>query len=298
MQISQIAALLEPFLAPNGSEHETGRSASPDFREEKDGIAPQDRARIRGPERALLRRDGVPGGADLGVELAPAQLEQISTYIDLLLRWNARVNLTAIRNPEEIVTRHFGESLFLGRHLFPGDLPHLKTQENPAGSPLVAPSSNRIRVLDIGSGAGFPALPLKIWAPAVHLTLIESNHKKAAFLREVIRALTLMNVDVIADRAETILQRPSYHSGPSEESALLSPFDVVTFRAVENFDRTLRLAVRFLATNGRLAVLVGTAQLSKLGGLDQVQWRSIIVPESHSRTLALGRITNRRGPQS
>src|SRR5271170_1741104 len=137
--------------------------------------------------------------------LAESQLNQISTYIDLLLKWNAQINLTAIRNPEEIVTRHFGESLFLARHLFP------KTRRHPdpelvegEGPP---PSSNLpdlYRILDIGSGAGFPAIPLKIWAPSIRLTLIESNHKKAAFLREVARTLTLTEVNVIAERAETV----------------------------------------------------------------------------------------------
>src|ERR1039457_5516365 len=110
----------------------------------------------------------------LNRELTPAQLDQISTYIDLLQRWNARINLTAIRNEEEIVTRHFGESLFLARHLF------------PSTSPPRHPESS---VLDIGSGAGFPGVPIKIWAPGIHLTLFESNHKKTVFLREVARAL-------------------------------------------------------------------------------------------------------------
>src|SRR5208283_62160 len=124
----------------------------------------------------------------LDAALSPAQLDQVSTYIDLLLRWNARINLTAIRDPEQIVPRHFGESLFLARHLFPAHASEPGTQA---------------RVIDLGSGAGFPALPLKIWAPEVHLKLIEANHKKAAFLREVVRSLRLTGVDVIAERAET-----------------------------------------------------------------------------------------------
>src|SRR3954463_1578753 len=82
------------------------------------------------------------------------RLSQISTYIDLLIRWNARVNLTAIRDPEEIVTRHFGESLFLARHLLP-DPANFVTQVSPMASKDCA-------ALDIGSGAGFPGIPLKI----------------------------------------------------------------------------------------------------------------------------------------
>src|ERR1700688_469421 len=119
--------------------------------------------------------------------LTANDLSNISIYIDLLLRWNARINLTAIRQPEEIVQRHFGESLFAARHLFP---------QSPAG-----PGSAR-SVIDVGSGAGFPGLPIKIWASDIHLTLIESNQKKSTFLREVVRTLTLMNINVFAKRAE------------------------------------------------------------------------------------------------
>ena len=91
--------------------------------------------------------------------LSANQLQSISTYIDLLIRWNTRVNLTAVRQPEDIVTRHFGESLFAARHLFP----------SPTQRTAVA------RVVDVGSGAGFPGLPIKIFAPQIRLTLIESN---------------------------------------------------------------------------------------------------------------------------
>src|SRR5450755_2213230 len=122
--------------------------------------------------------------------LSSAHLDQISTYIDLLLRWNARINLTAVRDPDHIVTRHFGESFFLARHLFPE---HVGTAA--PGCPAEQGSAT-VRAIDIGSGAGFPALPLKIWSPAIHLTLVESNHKKAAFLREVVRELRLTDINV------------------------------------------------------------------------------------------------------
>jgi 16S rRNA (guanine527-N7)-methyltransferase len=189
--------------------------------------------------------------------LPEASLQQISTYIDLLLRWNARINLTAVRDPEEIVTRHFGESLFLARHLFPE-------------------ASARSSVLDIGSGAGFPGLPLKIWAPAISLTLVESNHKKATFLREVIRALTLTDVNVITARAETLIStRP--------------PADIVTVRAVEHFDTILPIAARLLKPSGRLAAMISSAQLPSLSVLTpHLQWSSPIpIPQSQSRVLSI-----------
>jgi len=185
-------------------------------------------------------------------------LEQISTYIDLLLRWNAKVNLTAVRDEDHIVTRHFGESLFLARHLFP-DTPR------------------KAHAVDIGSGAGFPALPLKLWAPAIHLTLIESNQKKVAFLREVIRALTLTNIDVKGCRAEDLAADPAFPRA-----------DIVTFRAVEHFESILPIAERLLARSGRLALLIGSSQLPVLNSI-QVQWQPPIpIPDSTSRVLSIG----------
>src|SRR5216683_7989246 len=249
--------------------------------------------------------------------LPESLLDQISTYIDLLLRWNARINLTAIRHPEEIVTRHFGESFFLASHLFPSNAPSVapapspanpNTAQLPATSQLSNPChpersqakseaigsakskacpelaegdpypSTAPRVLDIGSGAGFPALPLKLWAPHIHLTLIESNHKKAAFLREVARALTLTNINVLTDRAETLATRPGF---PRAE--------VVTLRAVEHFETILPQAVTFLAQNATLALLISAAQVPRLTTRTTLKWHPPIpVPQSHTRVLSIG----------
>jgi len=233
---------------------------------------------------------------------SPAQLDQISTYIDLLVRWNSRVNLTAIRVPEEIVTRHFGESLFAARHLFPcgADTPvrqpahetessRLKhSTEAPASTPdkrteLLpdgpkhlnpnSPSPSNEFLVDIGSGAGFPGLPIKIWSPPTRVTLIESNHKKGAFLREVIRALTLMNVDVYSGRVQDF---------PPATATL------ATLRAVERFTDVLPLAERLLAANGRLVLLIGESQLQDARTvLPTLQWKlPLPVPLSKVRILA------------
>src|SRR5205085_1932149 len=117
--------------------------------------------------------------------LSNEQLSTVRTYLDLLLKWNAKINLTAVRSPEEIVTRHFGESFFVASRIFP--------DQNSNGS-----------LIDIGSGAGFPGLPAKIWASRISLTLIESNQRKSTFLREIVRALGLANVRVETSRAETL----------------------------------------------------------------------------------------------
>src|SRR5580692_5845093 len=105
----------------------------------------------------------------LGDAAVPPNLySQLSTYLDLLLRWNARTNLTAIREPEGIVCRHFGEGLFCGLEL---------AKRLPASA----------AVLDFGSGAGIPGLPVQLIQPQFRVTLAESQGKKASFLREAVR---------------------------------------------------------------------------------------------------------------
>lgn len=206
--------------------------------------------------------------------LSPFQLQCISTYIDILVRWNARINLTSIRDPEEIVTRHFGESLFAACHLFPSasSVPAL----SEASAPSVAEDFARPRVADLGSGAGLPGLPIKLWAPHIALTLIESNQKKATFLREVTRALILTDVNVYSDRAQTL---PTH-----------STFDLVTLRAVERFANVLPIAARLVAPAGRLTLLIGTSQLHQAQtNLPDFSWQApLAVPSSQSRILLVG----------
>jgi 16S rRNA (guanine527-N7)-methyltransferase len=132
-------------------------------------------------------------------------LLQLSTYLDLLLKWNARTNLTAIRDPEEIIRRHFGESLFAAQHL---------------GNPYT--------LLDLGSGAGFPGLPIALLHPEIQVTLAESQNKKATFLREVVRTLNLPNVEIWSNRAESLPPTRQFHT--------------VTLRAVDNMSAALGAA--------------------------------------------------------
>jgi 16S rRNA (guanine527-N7)-methyltransferase len=131
-------------------------------------------------------------------------------------------------------------------------------------------------VLDIGSGAGFPGLPMKLWAPAISLRLVESNHKKATFLREVVRTLTLTDVNVITDRAETLTDT-------------IPAADVVTLRAVERFDAILPVAAHLVSPSGRLALLIGSSQLPALQtlALDFHPAATIRIPESQSRVLSI-----------
>jgi 16S rRNA (guanine527-N7)-methyltransferase len=214
----------------------------------------------------------------LAKPLSPSQLGQISTYIDLLLRWNARMNLTAIRNEEEIVTRHFGESLFLAGHVLRNDSAESESPRSRAGDLSQFHLGEPLRVADIGSGAGFPAIPLKIWSPAIDLTLIESNHKKATFLRELARALAMKGVEVRTERAETLADDPSF---PRTQ--------LVTLRAVEHFEAVLPQAEALLAPDGTLALLIGSAQLPPLNRLTRLTWNPPIpVPQSETRVLSIG----------
>jgi 16S rRNA (guanine527-N7)-methyltransferase len=231
-----------------------------------------------------------------GDEPDDALCANISTYIDILLRWNERINLTAIREPEEIVTRHFGESLFAARHLFPNSGPTAginqvaergKNAADPASGETAvesgpAAAKSRFCLADLGSGAGFPGLPIKLWAPGISLTLIESNHKKAAFLREVTRVLTLTDVNVrnvrMGSRAAEKIHDPA------------ELLDIVTLRAVEHFERALEIAATLVTPAGRLALLIGASQLEPARSmLPAFEWRPAFpVPQSKSRFLLLG----------
>jgi 16S rRNA (guanine527-N7)-methyltransferase len=195
--------------------------------------------------------------------LSEVQLQSISTYMDTLLRWNARINLTAIRDHDEIITRHFGESLFAARYLFP-------TPDAGGQRPIA-----KNNLLDIGSGAGFPGIPIKIWAPHIHLTLVESSQKKATFLREVCRSITLMDVDVLSKRAEDL--------APDRA-------DIITLRAVERFDSVLPTAVRLARSSGRIGLLIGKEQEHRATALGpEIHWRpGVPIPLSSNRIVMIG----------
>jgi len=199
-----------------------------------------------------------PASAGKQQTLTQDQLKYISIYINILLRWNSRINLTAVREPEEIVRRHFGESLFTALYLFP------EVDDQPP-----------THIIDVGSGAGFPGLPIKLWFPHARVTLIESNHKKAAFLREVIRAITLTAINVFSGRAEDYEESPGH---------------VVTLRAVEKFATTLPTATELVAPGGRLALLIGESQCQKAKGLKPLlQWDDAVgLPSSLNRVLLIG----------
>jgi 16S rRNA (guanine527-N7)-methyltransferase len=173
-------------------------------------------------------------------------LSQLSVYLDLVLKWNARTNLTAIRDPEEIVRRHFGESLFVGRHL--------------------APETSAL--LDFGSGAGFPGIPIALLRRDIQVTLAESQNKKASFLREAVRILNL-SAEVWPGRVEAMPANRRFHT--------------VTLRAVDNMEAALPIARARIVPGGQLILLTTKSQAPADG-------RSIPLPNSTSGVLYLATI--------
>jgi 16S rRNA (guanine527-N7)-methyltransferase len=195
------------------------------------------------------------------IEAGSAPLDEnasgkLNAYLAVLQKWNARTNLTAIRDEETILRRHFVESILCARAL-------------PAGIATL---------LDFGSGAGFPGLPIAILRPEIAVTLAESQNKKAAFLREAIRTLEI-HAKVHAARAET----------------LQSTFTCITLRAVDNMAAAIPAAISLLAPRGWLAILTTTADTEKLKTLadqkNEFQWqpaRSILT--SSNSVLLFGQI--------
>ena len=162
----------------------------------------------------------VAGLAQLKLQLSELQLEQLLRYRQELLDWNSRINLTAITDPEEVLTKHFLDSLSL---LSAYDVP-------------------RTRLLDIGSGAGFPGIVLKIARPEWHVTLLEATGKKVKFLQHGIDTLQLTNIEAVQGRAEELAHKPEYRSA----------FDLVTARAVSSLSTLLEYAAPYCRVNGKL----------------------------------------------
>ena len=189
-----------------------------------------------------------------GKELDQQQLEKIGAFVELLQRWNEKTNLTAIRGEEEIITRHFGESFFLA-------------------SQLCEPQQV-FSAIDFGSGAGFPGIPLAMYAPLARVTLIEAQNKKATFLKEAVRALALKNVNVFAGRGETF-------NGAA---------NLVTLRAVEKFKQSAAAAAKLVLPGGRMGLLIAKEQVDAATTIAGMSWEAPIkVPNSQELVLLVGR---------
>lgn len=169
-----------------------------------------------------IRQLILQGTGALGISLSPKQLGQFIAYLDLIQLWNSKFNLTAIRSTPLIIRHHFIDSLAIARFTNPDS-----------------------RLVDIGSGAGFPGIPLKIIFPDKEITLVDSQRKKTTFMREVVRDLELKGIEVSNTRAEQI--KPPHGSQYTEAVA----------RAFGSLDQFLRISADLLAPGGRSLFMSG-----------------------------------------
>ena len=176
----------------------------------------------------------VAGAAKLGLQLSSRQLEQYDIYYQELVDWNKRVNLTAITGYEEVQIKHFLDSLTVAL----------------AWQPLTTKVD--FRLIDVGTGAGMPGIPLKILLPNIKLTLLDSVAKKAAFLHHLKGKLGLDNVDIVVGRAEEIAHQPKYREN----------FDIVLSRGVAPMVTLVELTLPFCLIGGSLIA-------QKKGAIDQ-----------------------------
>ena len=189
-----------------------------------------------------------------GVTCTPPMCEQIRAYVSLLLQWNRKISLTTVTDPQEIVKFHFGESMFA-----------------VSSVPIVSG-----RLADVGSGPGFPGLPIRMAATELDLTLVESNTKKATFLAEVVRTIKLDHVTVFRGRMDDL-------------AANIAPFDFVTARALGQHDELLRWAHAHLASNGKVVLWLGEADASSISKKPLWSWKPPLhIPGSEQRCLLVG----------
>lgn len=198
-----------------------------------------------------------------GLELDRRRVDIVGRYLDLLMRWNRAFNLTAIREPEEIVVRHFAESMYV-------------TKFAELGAPL----------LDIGSGAGFPGLAIKIVQPEIPMVLLEPVAKKRAFLKEVVRECAFEEAEIRGDRAEEF------------SAAHNRAFGSVTLRAVGDFGSVLPAAARCLNVTGCVYAWLTSLEASRLTAsvpeFGLFAWTAPIkVPLSRDREIWTGRQSER-----
>lgn len=190
----------------------------------------------------------------VGGAISEAQLKSLAKYLALLKRWNQTIPLTAIEGDSEIVARHFGESMF-------------------AGSLTLL---ERGRLADVGSGAGFPGIALKIGYPELHITLIEPNIKKCAFLREVQGALGLHDVEVVRSRYE--------------DFASPNSFDFICARALGGYRHLLRWSKTVLKPEGRAILWLGAEDSNLMARTKGWDWElPVSIPESRRRVVLIGR---------
>jgi 16S rRNA (guanine527-N7)-methyltransferase len=192
--------------------------------------------------------------AGYGATVDATFCERLRAYASLLLSWNKKVSLTSVTDPHEILRFHFGESAFAAS---------------------IAPIRNG-RLADVGSGAGFPGLPLAMISPDLRVALIESNLKKAAFLAEVIRAIPIPNAKVIRSRME-------------DAGSQIGELDFLTARAVGGHEEFLKWSISRLSARGKVILWVSRPDAERLSKIADWKWSSPTpIPHSRDRSIVVG----------
>jgi 16S rRNA (guanine527-N7)-methyltransferase len=210
---------------------------------------------LRHMERAGdFRKILIAAAGEMGLTLTQAQIALFEAYRETLLLWSSKMNLVSLQSELDLPVRHFIDSLTL--------LPYL-----PAGPGTL---------LDIGSGAGFPAIPVKIFRPDLHVTLLEASRKKCSFLKELIRRLGLREIAVLNCRLEELLQKDP-----------LPSFDVIVSRATLKLPELLRGGLPLLKQGGVLAAMKGPGLEAEAAALDSLNNHNYHIVGSHAFTLPL-----------
>jgi 16S rRNA (guanine527-N7)-methyltransferase len=207
------------------------------------------------PSPAVLSAETIRRAlSEFQLDVSDQQIIYIQQYMKLLLAWNEKINLTAIRDPLEVLYRHFCESMYAA---------------------VAVPVENG-RLADVGSGPGFPGIPLKIMRPGLQAVLIESNMKKATFLAEVLRNIELPDTRVLVSRYEEL----------GEE---IVPLDFVCSRAVGEFEPFLVWAASERVAAKQVILWIGGRDLDQARRGMAWEWREPIpVPHSLRRYLLVG----------
>ncbi|AUZ28581.1 16S rRNA (guanine(527)-N(7))-methyltransferase RsmG [Bacillus cabrialesii] len=212
------------------------------------------------------------GLAEKGISLSPRQLEQFELYYDMLVEWNEKINLTSITEKKEVYLKHFYDSITAAFYV---DFNQVNT------------------ICDVGAGAGFPSLPIKICFPHLHVTIVDSLNKRITFLENLSEALQLENTTFCHDRAETFGQRKDVRES----------YDIVTARAVARLSVLSELCLPLVKKNGLFVALkaasaeeelnAGKKAITTLGGeLENIHSFKLPIEESDRNIMVIRKIKN------
>ncbi|MEA1967190.1 MAG: 16S rRNA (guanine(527)-N(7))-methyltransferase RsmG [Thermodesulfobacteriota bacterium] len=199
------------------------------------------------------------GACELGIKLDASQLELMALHGSELVKWNKKINITSITDPFETAVRHFIDSVAMANHI-----------------------PDNMRVLDIGSGGGFPGLPLKITNPTLDVVMADSLRKRISFIKHVIRSARLADVDALHTRCEDLAKTEGFtHS-----------FDIVVSRAFTSLDRFVSLAEPFLSENGVILAMKGKSGQNEIKSLctkkNDINIHNYLLPfEKHERSIVI-----------